>query len=257
MANRAEFDVPDGNYAQLDLVVTSGDGQTPLVVTLEYSDDTQTVLFSTVPDWFDDPVGLTACNSIAQGDASLYYVQDGMDRVNGLSDTYESANDPAIFGLRFPVNPAKELQTLYVVKNDPSTSVLVVLGGALSHTAIPGAGAGSALAPDASVALNQPASLAAPLAPTAADAALAVYERPVVSKARIRSAQRFTRFLPSRGTDDMAELLLLDRYQDHYHLHRANAVQPSNRDDDTTQPEFELTDAWDTPGNSLCILSLP
>ena len=56
----AEIDVPDGSYAQLDLVVTSGDGSTPLAVTLHYSDGTQTTLISTVPDWFDDPAGLTA-----------------------------------------------------------------------------------------------------------------------------------------------------------------------------------------------------
>ncbi len=141
----AEIEAPNGSYMQLDLVVTSGDGQTPLAVTLHYGDGSQTTLFSTAPDWFDDPAGLTASNSIQQGDARLYYLQDGMDRVNGVSDTYEAAMDPAIFGLRFAVNPAKTLDSISVAKNDASTSVLIVLGGALSHIMLSGAGAGGAV----------------------------------------------------------------------------------------------------------------
>ena len=61
-----------------------------------------------------------------------------MDRVNGVSDTYESAMDPAIFGLRFAVNPVKTLKPFSVAKNDASASVLIVLGGALSHATIAG-----------------------------------------------------------------------------------------------------------------------
>ena len=222
---------------------------------LQYSDDTQTVLFSTAPDWFDDPVGLTASNSIAQGDAQLYYVQNGMDRVYGLSDTYDPANDPAIFGLRIPVDNAKTLQSLSVAKDDSSTSVLVVLGGALSHTAISGAGAASALTQAASGTLNQPAALEAPLAPAAADAALALFERPVFSTARMHNATRLARHLRSGGSGDVAALLLLDRYREYRRPLSAHSAQPSQHRDVATQPELELADAWDTPGNSLRIFS--
>ena len=163
----AEIEVPDGSYSQLDLVVTSGDGQTPLAVTLRYSDGSQTTLLSTAPDWFDDPAGLTATNSIPQGDAGLYYLEDGMDRVNGVSDTYESAMDPAIFGLRFAVNPVKTLKSFSVAKNDASASVLIVLGGALSHATIAG-----------SAALGGSENEGTVLEPPAVDAALAFYEPP-------------------------------------------------------------------------------
>ena len=127
----AEINVSDGKCAQLDLVVTSGEGSTPLVVTLHYSDGTQTTLFSTAPDWFDDPAGLTD-SSIAQGDARLYYVQNGMDRYDGFTHSYHAAGDPAIFGLRFPVNQAKTLESVSVAKDNASGSVLIVLGGTVS-----------------------------------------------------------------------------------------------------------------------------
>jgi hypothetical protein len=129
-------------------------------------------LLSTAPDWFDDPAGLTATNSIPQGDAQLYYLEDGMDRVNGVLHTYEAAMDPAIFGLRFAVNPAKTLKSFSVAKNDASASVLIVLGGALSHATIAG-----------SAALGVSEIEGAVLEPQAVDAALALYEPPAVTLA--------------------------------------------------------------------------
>lgn len=191
----AEISAPDGSYAQLDLVVTSGDGSTPMSVTLRYGDGTQTTLLSTAPDWFDDPAGLTASNSIAQGDARLYYLQNDMDRVNGVTHTYQAASDPAIFGLRFPVNQAKTLQSISVTKNDSSSSVLIVLGGALSHLAIVTAASLDSLAIQAT------------------DAALAAYPRPAAALVRRQTAARnFEHLAISMKADAIKQMLLVRTY---------------------------------------------
>ncbi len=240
----AEISVPDGTYAQLDLVVTSGDGPTPLSVTLRYGDGTQTTLLSTAPDWFDDPAGLTASNSIAQGDARLYFLQNDMDRVNGLTHTYQASNDPAIFGLRFAVNAAKTLQSISVAKTDASGSKLIVLGGAVSHAVVSGAGSGEDIN-----AANSQASM--PPALKAVEVVFATYPDLAAATTRLQSVNEQIRLLPISGQPRLSEQLLLVRdFGDHSHTEVTGALH-LHAIDDWTESEINLGDAWNTFGNSL------
>lgn len=103
------IDVPPGNYAELHLFATSGDGVSPITLTLLYDDLTTSPYFFTVPDWFDDPFPT----------ADLYPLVDGRDRVQvgsgpGVPFAYEDRNDAAIFGFRAVVDPAKVLNGVKV-----------------------------------------------------------------------------------------------------------------------------------------------
>ena len=223
-----EINIPDGSYAQLDLIATSGDGQSPLTVTLHYSNGTQTAMASTAPDWFDDPAGLTSSNSITQGDAQLYFLQSGMDRVNGLSNTYEPAADAAIFGLRFAVDPNRILQSITVANVSGSGSVLTVLGGALSHLTVAGGAA------------------AAPLTSAATNAAFALYGEPAATIGQSSSNLVARPMAPAVSQNNLMLLLF-----DHNPAARRSAADNSRamvRNHTTSQSEVDLNDFWDNVG---------
>ncbi len=232
-----EINVPDGSYAQFDLIATSGDGQSPLTVTLHYSNGTQTTLASTVPDWFDDPAGLTSSNSIAQGDARLYFLQNGMDRVNGLTNSYQAAADPAVFGLRFAVDGNRTLQSITVSNVSGSGSVLTVLGGSLSHIAL--ASGASAISSTFSV------------EPAATDAAFAMYDEPVISPMKMPITSILD--IASSGSTpyDSALLLLRDGESDNRLLNDANRWTPDQQNGDAQQSTGEHPNDSDALSNGL------
>ncbi|MFN6449101.1 MAG: DUF4347 domain-containing protein [Nostoc sp. DedSLP05] len=107
-----------GQYAYVHLALTSTEGSSDVRLTFNYSDGTtQTTNSQTVPDWYNE---ITPSNT-------LYYLSNGLDRGKADGTSFEDANNPAVFGVRFSANAAKTLQSITVEKT-ASTGYLVFFG---------------------------------------------------------------------------------------------------------------------------------
>ena len=106
-----------GSYDNLHIFATATNGAASLQVDLQYADGTET--FTTVvTDWLSE-----ITDGTISGDATQYYLIDGMDRdVNG----FNNANDVAIFGFDFDVDPTRVLEGFSLSR--VSGGNLVVLG---------------------------------------------------------------------------------------------------------------------------------
>jgi|GEM_PF-4462385 len=115
------FDVPQRAYSAIHIAATSTEGDSSISVRFIYTDGTSsTTTAQTIPDWYTD----------ITEDTSRYYVIDGLDRIRTNLTTYEDANDPAVFGLRFTPNNTKVLQRVEVTASKATAGGGVVFFGA-------------------------------------------------------------------------------------------------------------------------------
>ncbi|MCA9033914.1 MAG: hypothetical protein KDA91_02230 [Planctomycetaceae bacterium] len=104
------IDVPDGRYFQLDLAGFATEGSSPLVVALDYATGSTTFLQTTARDWFDE-----VTDGVVDQNAVQYNLINGMDRYDGfINSQFQNADDPALFGFRFSVDPARTLTSVHV-----------------------------------------------------------------------------------------------------------------------------------------------
>jgi hypothetical protein len=125
------IDVPPGNYSEVHVFATTGDGTSDVTVTLAYTELPTGVTAVVVPDWFDDPFPTP----------DLYLLVDGRDRVQvgsgpGVPYAYEDRDDAAIFGFRFPADAARTLTAIRIERTD-TTGVLNVFGAIAVEAAVP------------------------------------------------------------------------------------------------------------------------
>lgn len=107
------IDIPDGQYEQVHLFATTGNGDSLLTVTLNYSDLTTSQANVTVPDWF---------GGFADS-ASTYHLISERDRVqpgSGPGVAFECPDTDVfdIFGFRLSPDPTKTLQSVRVDRTD-------------------------------------------------------------------------------------------------------------------------------------------
>ncbi|MEZ6089232.1 MAG: LamG-like jellyroll fold domain-containing protein [Pirellulaceae bacterium] len=112
--------LPDQPATALHLLGTSGDGATDIEVTLRYTDG-EVTLQSQFPDWFG-----SIFNGSPFQDATRYILQSGLDRVSGGS--FDNANGASVFGLRFPVDPTRELLSATIFRPNKTPSRLAIMG---------------------------------------------------------------------------------------------------------------------------------
>ncbi|HEV3062791.1 MAG TPA: putative Ig domain-containing protein, partial [Vicinamibacterales bacterium] len=99
------LNVPQNNYTDLHVFLTSGHGQSVFNLKLNYSDGSSTTsTATTVPDWF-----FPVSNSSSQ-----YNLITGMDREKANLTGYQDANAATIFGFHFAVDSSKVLQSFSV-----------------------------------------------------------------------------------------------------------------------------------------------
>lgn len=112
------FSVTANTYSEVHIAALSTQGSSDVRLVFTYGDGTSaSTSVETVPDWFDD---ITETSS-------RYYLINNMDRTT-TSGSYESANDPALFGLRFVnPNPSKTVTGISVEKTS-SSGYLAFLG---------------------------------------------------------------------------------------------------------------------------------
>ena len=121
---------------------------------------------------------------------------------------------------------------------------MIVLGGAVSHAVVSGAGTGE----DINVADLQ---ASVPRALKAVEAVFAAYPDPAAATTRLQSVNEQIRLLPISGQTRLSEQLLLVRdFDDHSHTEMTGALQLHSIDD-PTESEINLGDALSTFGNSL------
>jgi hypothetical protein len=209
--NVVAIDVPNGAYTSLDLAVLSGQGSSPLRVDLNYADG-GVALNSTVPDWFDDPAALTSPGKFVEGDGIFYYLRDGLDRVVGA--TYENSADPALLGLKFAIDPTRTLQSITVTKLNFS-SVLSLLGGALSGAAVGLEGASSAGA--GAAAIQQPLQLKTLERSTSVDAVISQWFEPMAASRPFPSGRVAEESATATRATDNLLLLAIDRALEVHH----------------------------------------
>ncbi|MCT7992021.1 hypothetical protein NG794_26935 [Laspinema sp. D6] len=106
------LNVPPTQYSAIHLFATSTNGTAGMQVTFNYSDGSKLTRTANVPDWFGE---------IPSQSFERYYLIDGMDRsLDTTGANYQDANNPAIFGFGFELNPAKTLSSITVNKTTGS-----------------------------------------------------------------------------------------------------------------------------------------
>ncbi len=99
------LNVPQNNYTDLHVFLTSGHGQSVFNLKLNYSDGSSTnSTATTVPDWF-----FPVTNSSSQ-----YNLITGMDREKANLTAWQDANQATIFGFHFSVDSTKVLQSFSI-----------------------------------------------------------------------------------------------------------------------------------------------
>ncbi|MDP8242842.1 MAG: hypothetical protein P9L94_02090 [Candidatus Hinthialibacter antarcticus] len=111
------FDVvPPGNYRELRMSATVGNGFGELITTLNFDDGSSEETALHADDWFRDPA-----------DSSWQYADvrqliDGMDRLGGGESNFQNSNDPSVNEDKAPVNPDKVLVSVTLELADPPRS---------------------------------------------------------------------------------------------------------------------------------------
>lgn len=113
-------DVPDDVYAALDLFAISSHDASDLEAELTYTDGSSSTVVRDVPRWYENA-------------RDGYKLFDNMDWTNAAGSQCYEYNGVALFGVRYPVDTTKTLDSVVVTRTDPSVSTrrISVFGGLL------------------------------------------------------------------------------------------------------------------------------
>ncbi len=111
------FDVvPPGNYRELRMSATVGNGFGELITTLNFEDGSSEETALHADDWFRDP------SDSSWQFADVRQLIDGMDRLGGGTSGFQNSNDPSVNEDKAPVNPDKVLVSVTLELADPPRS---------------------------------------------------------------------------------------------------------------------------------------
>lgn len=100
-----------GYYREIHVAAMTGGGNSLLNLVFHYADGDEIGGTAVVNDWYNDLAPNT----------DTYYLADALDRVSSDQAVYENADDPALFGHRFVVDPTRRLLGIDFVAYGTST----------------------------------------------------------------------------------------------------------------------------------------
>ena len=121
------FNVPVANYSQFAIFGASGNGFSPLVITLTYSTGAPTVINGvTLPDWFNGNPGNTAASPAG----SQFALTPAMSRSGSFQAYQPPANGAYIYGINLAPDVTRQLTNVSVAYTPRAVLNLLAAAGA-------------------------------------------------------------------------------------------------------------------------------